>query len=641
MCLILVLPSPYDTVPLLLSVYLLYALDFMDIQTTFNSQILQAMKTLVENNLNLTIRQQLAVTVTAINATGITLKWGGQTLTVENQNQHALFTPYLGQNATLQVIKLTPNLEFKLLTLDTQRYASTPPSPEKMNAMRLTLATAPLVNRIDESLKSFVSHAQGQQPIEAKIVGLVGHKIQLQLFVDDHQGSPSGGKNMLITVERNQLQLLPSQNGEPLKVGQALTLAITKIGAVPEFKQLSSTILPAQIQEEKIAAFMKQFLPRHESPTVLLNQLRTDLPQLEIKNDSLMTTLKQNAAALFEHLQPKEQLFNPQKLKHLIYSSGLFFEAKNVATNISKAFTPISIPIAQEPKSVVDLKMPLLNLLQHTSATNDLKQLASTLLQNLLKQESAPTPEIAQLIDENQSELHAQLLPLLHSESIPQSLKTLAAEILPNLKAGHAPPLEIVTAPVDEPVVTDFKNDLFELMHTLKQGIAQQNELALTETQVNGLQQLQTKTENALAKVVIDQLHSLPKDDGGKQVWAFELPFLMGNQAETLKMEIQRDKTSQLAESQQAQHWSVNLTLTPPKLGEVQCVISYQNGVVNTYFKNQQPQTTALISQHLEALKQQLQKVGLMAGLMSAHNNFQPMKSAYSVDVKSFLNETV
>ncbi len=612
----------------------------MDIQNSFNSQILQAMKTLVESNLNLTVGQQLAVTVTAINATGITLKWGGQTLTVENQNQRANFTPYLGQNVTLQVTKLTPELEFKLVALDTQQYASTPPSAEKMNAMRLTLATAPLVNRIDESLKSFVSHAQGQQPIEAKIVGLVGNKIQLQLFVDDHQGSPSGGKNMLITVERNQLQLLPTQTNEPLKVGQALTLAITKIGAVPEFKQLPSTMLPAQIQEEKIAAFMKQLLPRHESPAVLLNQLRSDLPQLEIKNDSLATTLKQNAAALFDHLQPNEQLFNPQKLKHLIYSSGLFFEAKNAATNVLKVPVSISTPVAQTSKSAVDLKMPLLNLLQHTSVTNELKQLTSTLLQNLLKQESAPTPEIAQLIDQNEGELHAQLLQLTRSESIPQSLKTLIAEILPNLKASNSPPLDIIPAPLDEPVTTDFKNDLFELMHTLKQGIAQQNELALTDTQVNGLQQLQTKTENALAKVVIDQLHSLPKDDGGKQVWAFELPFLMANQAETLKMEIQRDKANQSTEAQ-AQHWSVNLTLTPPKLGEVQCVISYQNGVVNTYFKNQEPQTTALISQHLEALKQQLQKVGLMTGLMSAHNNFQPMKSAYSVDVKSFLNETV
>jgi hypothetical protein len=63
--------------------------------------------------------------------------------------------------------------------------------------------------------------------------------------------------------------------------------------------------------------------------------------------------------------------------------------------------------------------------------------------------------------------------------------------------------------------------------------------------------------------------------------------------------------------------------------------------MVSTYFKNQQPQTTALITENLETLKQQFQKVGLMVGLMSSHNHFQPIKSAYSEDVKSFLNETV
>ncbi len=615
----------------------------MDIQTSFNSQILQAMKTLVESNLNLTVGQQISAKVSSLSDGGITLKWGGQSLTVENQNPRAVLIPYLGQNLTLQVTKVTPELEFKIVALDTQRYG-TPPSADKMNAMRLTLATAPLITRIDESLKNFVSHAQGQQPIEAKIVGLVGHKIQLELVVDDHQ-SGSSGKKMLISIERNQLQLLPSQTGESLKVGQALTLAITKIGAMPEFKQLSATAAtPASLHEEKIAAFMKQLLPRHESPSVLLNQLRTDLPQLEIKNDTLATTLKQNAAALFDHLPPNEQLFNPQKLKHLIYSSGLFFEAKSAASNIVKTPSPAPTTVTQTPTPSVDLKMPLLNLLQHTSVTNELKQLVSTLLQNLLKRETTPTQELTQLIDQNEAELHTQLLQLSRSENIPQSLKTLATEILPNLKPSNdvkntTLPL-VNNAPLNEPEPTDFKSDLFNLMHTLKHGIAQQNELALTDTQVEELQQLQSKTENALAKIVIDQLHSLPKEDGGKQVWAFELPFLMNNQAESLKMEIQRDKANQTVDTQ-SQHWSVNLTLTPPKLGEVQCVISYQNGVVNTYFKNQQPQTTALISQNLDALKQQLQHVGLIAGLMSAHNNFQPMKSAYSVSGTSLLNETV
>jgi hypothetical protein len=624
----------------------------MDIQTSFNNQILQAMKTVVENNLNLTVGQQLVTKVIAINTTGITLKWGNQTLTVENQNSRAVFTPYVGQNATLQVVKTSPALEFKLLAFDAHSY-ETPPSPEKMSAMRLTLATAPLVSRLDESMKQFSTHAENQHPVSAKVVGLVGNKIQLELIVDDHRNTDSSGKKMLISIEKNQLQLLPSQAHEPLKVGQPLTLAITKIGAMPEFKQLPTVISPINAQEEKIAAFMKQLLPRHESPSVLLNELKTDLPRLDIKNENLSQTLKQNASALFEHLPPKEQLFNPQKLRHLIYSSGIFFDAKNSAPTTYANLKPPSptqqsTPV-QKIAAPVDLKMPLLNLLQHTSVSNEIKQLASTLLQNLLKKDTAPiTPALTHAIEESEMELHTQLLPLSRSENIPQSLKTLAAQILPNLKA---PLLDVKIAPIaplegenvsatDELVTSDFKSELLKLVQTLKQGIAQQNEFALTETQVKGLEHLQHKTENALAKVVLDQLHSVPKEDSGKQLWAFELPFLMNNQIETLKMEVQRDKANAAAETTAQTHWSVNLTLTPPKLGEVQCVISYQNGVVNTYFKNEKPQTTTLISSHLTNLKQQLQQVGLLTGLMSAHNNFQPIKSAYSAVNTSLLNET-
>lgn len=612
----------------------------MDIQTSFNNQILQTMKSLVESNLNLKIGQQLVTKVVALDATGITLKWNNQTLIVENQNPRATLTSYVGQNITLQVAKITPELEFKIIKLDSQFYES-PPSAEKLNAMRLTLAIAPLANRIDESMKQFTTHAQNQNPIEAKVVGLVGHKIQLELIVDDHQGGV--GKKMLITIEPNQLQLLPSQKGEALKVGQALTLAITKIGATPEFKQLPTIFSPSAAHEEKIAAFMKQLLPRHESPSVLLSQLKTDLPQLEIKNETLAQTLKQNASALFEHLPPNEQLFNPQKLRHLIYSSGIFFDAteKHESTYL-KTTAPTQAQTIKPVTPSADLKMPLLNLVQHVNASNDLKQAASNLLQNLLKKDALPTPELAKLIEQSEIELHAQLLPLLRAENIPQSLKNLAYDILPNLKAAQTTiPLQTdIEADIENaPLKTDFKNDLFELMHTLKQGIAKQTELALTQIQVEGLQNLQNKTENALAKVVLDQLHSVPKDDSGKQVWAFELPFLMNQHVETLKMEIQRDKKNAVADTA-SQHWSVNLTLTPPNLGEVQCVISYQNGVVNTYFKNQQPQTTSLITQHLESLKQQMQRVGLITGLMSAHNNFHPIKSAYSSGNASLLNET-
>ena len=625
----------------------------MDIQTSsFNNQMLQAMKSLVESNLNLTVGQKLPVNVYAINDSVITLKWGGQFIAVENQNSWASLTPHLGQNITLQVSKTIPELEFKVIALNASASNATLPSAEKMNAMRLTLANAPLMNRIDESLKNFANNVQGQHRMQAEVVGLVGQKIQLQMFIEDAQKSINGAKKMLISIDPSQLQRLPSEKGETLRVGQSLTLAITKIGSIPEFKQLPTT--PRAIHEAQVSEYMKQLLPRHESSSVLFNQLRTNLPQMDIQNESLAQTLKQNASALFEHLQPKEQLFDPQKLKRLIYSSGLFFEANEAASPTflkapARTATPIVVPTAPP----IDLKLPLLRLMQHEGVNAPLKQLTSHFLQSLLKQDASSNSltqnneETQSAVTQTKAQLHSELLQLSRAENIPQSLKQLANDILPHLKATQTEEESSASlvhashdAPTDAVLSNDFKKDLFKLMSTIKQGLAQQRELELSKNQVEGLKSLHNKTENALAKVVLDQLHSLPKEDGNKQIWALELPFLIDNKVETLAMEIQHDNTPN-AQNQQDQHWSLNLTLAPPALGNVQCVISYQNGVINTHFKNQLPETTNLISKNLDTLKQQLQNAGLISGLMSSNNSFKPLKSVYASMNQSLLNETV
>ena len=65
-------------------------------------------------------------------------------------------------------------------------------------------------------------------------------KIQLQMFIEDAPKSINGAKKMLISIDPSQLQRLSSEKGDALRVGQSLTLAITKIGSMPEFKQLPS-----------------------------------------------------------------------------------------------------------------------------------------------------------------------------------------------------------------------------------------------------------------------------------------------------------------------------------------------------------------------------------------------------------------
>ena len=618
---------------------------WMDIQTTFNNQILQTFKSLVESSLNLAVGQQIAASVTATQGTTITLRWSGQVLTLDNQNPQAVFSAHVGDTVTLQVTKVSPDFEFKVLSSDSsnQNYSQLI-NNQKIADARLKLLIAPITTTSEENLQRLM---QTQRSFDAKILSVVGSKIQLQL--SNVQSNTHADNKMVLTIDKSQLQLLSTQTNAVQ--GQLLTFAITKVGGVFQFKQLPSAMLFSSVQQqEKINSFVKQLLPKHESSNVLFKQLREDLPHLEIT-----PTLKAQLRSLFDNLPTTEQLFNAQKLRYLVTNSGVFFEAKTAASLLKTSVQPLSTPTQT---SSSDLKMPLLQLLQNDGVSSTIKSLTSTYLQQLLKKEMTPSDELTSAMQESEVALHTQLSQLATNKKTPAPLKSLITTILPQLKPdsqlalaqsleGHTNQSETIeTDEASQPMSgADLKGDLLRLMHTLKQVITQKTELALTEVQIEKLQQLHNKTENALAKMILDQLGSVPKDDVTKQAWTFELPFLMNNQVDILKMEIQRDRVSHrnaaIASNLHEHHWSVNLTVTPPQLGQMQCVIYYENGVVNTCFRNEQPKTTELISKHLDDLKQQFDRVGLTPGLMSAHDRLQTHKTPYAFSGTSLLDETV
>ena len=120
---------------------------------------------------------------------------------------------------------------------------------------------------------------------------------------------------------------------------------------------------------------------------------------------------------------------------------------------------------------------------------------------------------------------------------------------------------------------------------------------------------------------------SLPKEDSPKQLWIIDIPFIDRQQAESVRIEVQRDKENK----QQSGNgdWSVNITITPPGLGTIHCMVSYRNDVINTFFKSQNTQTTELIKHNLDYLKNQLEESGLKTGHMDAHDGAQKTQAAH------------
>lgn len=571
----------------------------MDINSLINTQSLSAPGRLLENTLNLKVGQQLDVKV--INAeiqaakNAITLSLGGKDVSVQS-NQPVTLSP--GQDLKIQVTQIAPSIEFKVLDplpelknqaielrlklIPTARDGGSAASGrEPMRPTAKDVATGQLT--VTEKQDNAASPSSVKQLLDAKIISLIGNKIQLQVF--NPSTANTGNKQVaVITIDRTQLTNAPSD----LKIGQSLNLEIVKTGTTPEFK-----IIPAanNIPEAKVAEFIKQFLPRHEASPIFLNQLIKDLPQL-LKNESVPQALKDIAAKIVQNLPPKEQLVTSQGLKLAIANSGLFLEAK--------------LPPALVQAELIK-ELP--QLIKNESVPQSLQRIAAEILQNLTQKQPLLNNPVLQQLATNTT-------PISETELAALKLN------LPLTVEG-----ESGNAKTNALGAEDFKANLLKFIHALKQELASQGEQPLNKTDIDLLKNLQNKTENTVAKLVLDQLMSLPKEDSPKQLWVIDIPFIDRQQAETVKIEIQRDKENKKQSG--SGDWSVNITITPPELGTIQCMVSYRNDAINTFFKSQNTQTTELIKHNLDYLKNQLEESGLKTGHMDAHDGAQKTQAAH------------
>jgi Flagellar hook-length control protein FliK len=120
------------------------------------------------------------------------------------------------------------------------------------------------------------------------------------------------------------------------------------------------------------------------------------------------------------------------------------------------------------------------------------------------------------------------------------------------------------------------------------------------------------KTEGAIARIVLDQLASLPKNDDQQNFWQIEIPFKDGNHSDSVKLKINRDENSG-KDSHQA-NWSVVLELSPPGMGTLRSKISLIDDKVHTYFWSDQKNTSLMVQEQIDLLASRYAEAGLAVG---------------------------
>lgn len=500
----------------------------MDIKLPLDAKLVMALGNsstpVAELKLNQVLDAKIIANQTLLNT--LTISVADKTMAL--QCQQAL-TLQAGQALQLQVVKLFPTLEFKIIGTPTLPAPNAgnlvPKAPGPPTLQPFVTATAATPTASSNPLAAL----NPGEHLQAQILAIGKHTLTLQLpalpsnSTQPPQGSTVGSESRVV-LDNKQLQWRDPVAKSELTVGSRIDLEMIKAGEKPV---LNASLQPLPV-EEQISNVFKRLLPQQSTPQQLLLQLAPLLKPTE-GDKTVGELLKQLARELMQHIPDKTQLFEPAALKQAVTQSGLFLE------------------------------------------------------RNLVEAETHP-----------------------ESPALPDDFKLKLSKLIVQLG------LELGVAKDANP---EQPNNSDLLKDTLQ------------------------KAQGNLAKLTLDQLNSLPRDDSPKQVWILELPFFNQSSPETLQLVVEQDKQANTENGQK--NWVVSITITPPELATIHCKLSCYVGSVNTRFWSESTRTVDIINARLDYLRQQFEEKGLIPGFMDVQQGKPTQTNPQTLPPQNLLSEKV
>lgn len=438
---------------------------------------------------------------------------------------------------------------------------------------------------------------------------------------------------------KNSLQV-QSETALQTKQGELIQLIVTRPSPNAEFKIVNQTIKPQNLKQ---IVTDKNFTQNHGKvnhkmvgsfSTAKIISISHDKIQLEVFNHSSTKNTPKHAVLNRSILTLSKQQFSlttknnllplsENRLPDLKQGQIISFEAiktgkqvhyilkDNVSSTENTIFKSIkqNIPIQASPADLINHLFSLSKLSNNSNKlSKTLQQLASQILSN--------TPDLKDFKNINQLDKSVFNSGLF----METKLTSFTDKLFPHLKS-------------------DLKAQLLKLYKALEHEHDTKKEQKASSLELSLLKEIQNKTENTLAKIILNQLSSLPKEEGPKQVWVLDLPFMHKEKAESVKIEINRQNTSR--EESKDDNWSVEIVVSPPNLSTICCKITCFDNTINTHFKSNSQETVDTIKTQLEYLKNQFQDAGLNVGQINAQFDNSTIKSAQNVLESSIFDEQV
>ncbi len=384
-----------------------------------------------------------------------------------------------------------------------------------------------------------------------------------------------------------------------LKPGQVLELEVVKLGTTPELR-----ILPhgadSATSESTVQQALRLFLPKQEPLADVIPELHRLIAQAR-QTSALPAPVTEALENLLASIPKKSELMSPEGMEKGLSNSGVFLEAKLAAAVDSPADFVDS-----------DFKARLLRVLDSLKTLRANPEAASDAAHASTNGEppgARPHTQPAMAEAGEQTEP-----PILHVRDATAAEETALAD------ERNAQPLERGDKDSPKPrgdsppaASRDPQHEPSAARRAASPASDDQKAAAPgNEFQVERIVQ---KVEAALARVVMDQLASLPGNDATQSVWQLAIPFTDGSHQDTARLLIAKD--AKLAGADGTDCWSLTLELHPPELGTFYARIVLKGERIDTYLWSDTATTSNLIREQCERLRARLHGVGLVVGQLT------------------------
>ncbi|MGD2118278.1 MAG: flagellar hook-length control protein FliK [Chromatiales bacterium] len=453
-------------------------------------------------------------------------------------------------------------------------------------------------------------------------------------------------------------QTLTAETGVELKAGQKLLLEVVQNSGVLQLKILT---LPSKADIQ--AQYLKISLPQQTALSQLTQQLSqhltsaADTTSAALKLDSTTIT---SVRQLLDLLPQARSIAEPGKLQQLMLDSGLFLENR----------------LAQGQPPANDLKAALLSLAQRIRAQLPANRpVANTPTATPANARGVPQQNLATLI--------AQPVQPATASPMPAAAPTLAtAAPAATAPATHRPgvtpgngaqqPTQAAANPPGNTEVANQRHDLdirtatllfkpgqaafttaqqadnaaglnlqaainnltaqtiqlprfeFSVFAQLLLGkslgnLAKRADFSSLQARHAELQQLLRSVESGIARIVTQQLASVPQEDATRLVWQFELPIRYDKEISDFLFRIEQDEPDEQNPLQQA-GWTVRINFDIGSSGRIHSKLHLAGDVLATHFWAEKETTVAKIKAHLPRLEKAIERIGLKSSHMGASN---------------------